>query len=133
MNEKMKLSELIQKYAVEKNQLDMCKNICDKLNTDIKRIMQDEQLDEYTAGNYTAKITVSQRTAINEDKILLRVKELDRFDLIKTKEYVDTDLLEKALYQQEIAPDDISDCFNTKDITTLKIKKAKGDTNGAKN
>jgi hypothetical protein len=49
--------------------------------------------------------------------------------LIKTREYVDYDVLEKLLYNQKITPyglKKIEDCREVKEVVTLRITKSKG-------
>ena len=83
--------------------------------------MAEEKLNNFDAGSHSAKITVQNRQIMNEDKLLETIKKLDRPDLIKTKEYVDMDLLEKALYNNEIDAKELDSCVTTKEIITLKV------------
>ena len=121
MTNKEQLNELIPNYAFNKNEMDSYKKICDRDNAIIKSLMQEEKLDEWNTNTHTAKISVSQRQTINEDKLLDVIKTMDRIDLIKTKEYVDMDLLEKALYNGEIDAGDIDSCMTIKEVVTLKV------------
>ena len=120
---KEELSELIPKYAVNKAILDDYTKICNNEKDSIKNFMAILKVEEYTVNGYTAKISNQLRQTMNEDKLLLKVKELNRPDLVKTKEYVDSDLLEKAIYQGELSAEDLADCMTTKEITTLRISK----------
>jgi hypothetical protein len=45
--------------------------------------------------------------------------------IIKTKEYVDTDALESALYNDKIKGPDLSGCFSQKEIVTFRLKEIK--------
>ena len=121
MTNKEQLNELIPNYAFNKNEMDSYKKLCDRDNTIIKALMKEEGLYNYNQGDYTAKISIQQRQTLNEDKLLDVIKDMDRLDLIKTKEYVDMDLLEKALYNGEIYASDIDSCMNTKEVVTLKV------------
>lgn len=121
MTNKEQLKELIPQYAFNKGELDSYKKLCDKDNALIKALMQEDNLNEFDTDTYTAKISVQQRQSIDEDKLLDIVKDMDRPDLIKTKEYVDMDLLEKAIYNEEINANDLSTCMNTKEVVTLKV------------
>ena len=121
MTNKEQLNELIPNYAFNKNEMDSYKKLCDRDNTIIKALMKEEGLDNYNQGDYTAKISIQQRQTLNEDKLLDVIKDMDRLDLIKTKEYVDMDLLEKALYNGEIDAGDIDSCMTIKEVVTLKV------------
>ena len=125
MTNKEQLNELIPIYALNKNELDSYKKLVDRDNAIIKSLMKEEKLDEWDTEKHTAKISVSQRQTMNEDKLLDVIKTMDRPDLIKTKEYVDMDLLEKALYNGEINPKELDICMTTKEVVTLKVSARK--------
>ena len=133
MNE---LDRLIPEYYEDKEHLDGYKKICDESSARIKQLMQAENLDKYevdyehiTNSKLYATMSISQRKTMNEDALLARVKELGRQDLIRTKEYVDYDLLEKALYAGDIQESDISGCMNVKEVCTLRVSKKGGKNN----
>lgn len=115
------LKSLIPQYAFNKNEADSYKKLCEKDNAIIKTLMIEEKLDNFDTGTHLAKITIQNRQSLNEDKLLELIKEIDRPDLIKTKEYVDTDLLEKAIYNGEIDASDLDSCMTTKEVVTLKV------------
>lgn len=117
----VQLDELIPIYAQNKQELDSYKKLCDKQNSEIKRIMEDNGYDAYSTEHYTAKLSVQHRQTMNEDKLLDVIKSIGRDDLIKTREYVDTDLLERAIYNGEIQAEAFKECVTIKDIPTLKI------------
>ena len=121
MSNKEQLNELIPQYAFNKGELDSYKKLCDKDNATIKALMQEDNLDEYDTKTHTAKISVQHRQTMNEDKLLDVVKDMHRFDLIQTKEYVDMDLLEKAIYNGEIKAEELESCMSTKEVVTLKV------------
>ena len=121
MRNKEQLNELIPQYAFNKGELDSYKKLCDKDNATIKALMQEDNLDEYDTKTHTAKISVQNRQTMNEDKLLDIVKDMNRFDLIQTKEYVDMDLLEKAIYNGEIKAEELESCMSTKEVVTLKV------------
>lgn len=125
MTNKEQLNELLPKYSMNKIELDSYKKICDRDNTLIKELMKEEDIENYDCGTHTAKISVQQRQSMNEDKLLDTIKSLNRLDLIKTKEYVDMDLLEKAMYNNEIQPTEIQSCMITKEVRTLKVMRNK--------
>ena len=115
------LKEIIPQYAFNKNEMDSYKKLCDRDNAIIKSIMSEEKIDTFDTGNYTAKMSIQNRQTMNEDKLMEIIKDMDRFDLIRTKEYVDMDLLEKAIYNEEINPQHLNSCITTKEVVTLKV------------
>lgn len=134
------LDELIPAYAQNKQEMEDYKKICDEQNKAIKECMNEQELSEATVGNWTAKITVQHREKMNEDTLLAVldtsvVKDENGYnvnprdlDIIKSKEYVDMDTLESAIYKGLIPTDvlmKMDSCRETTDICTLKVTKAK--------
>lgn len=125
-----KLDELIPNYAMNKMELDSYKKICDKESAEIKSIMLDSDLSEYISKNYKATCIVSNRETINEDMLLsiLRNSDVKDLDIIKTKEYVDFDALESAIYNNEIPKDvllEMDRAKDSKEVVTLRISRIK--------
>lgn len=61
-----------------------------------------------------------------EDKMIDFVKSTGIEGIVKTKEYIDTDELEKALYNEIFTEEqllELSKCINKKEIKTLRVKK----------
>lgn len=121
MTNKEQLNKLIPNYSMNKTELDSYKKLCDRDNAIIKELMKEEDIQLYDCGTHTAKMSVQTRQSMDENKLLDTIKSLNRPDLIKTKEYVDMDLLEKAIYNEEINASDLNNCMITKEVTTLKV------------
>lgn len=121
MTNKEQLNKLIPKYSMNKTELDSYKKMCDKDNAIIKELMKEENIQLYDCGTHTAKLSTQTRQSMDENRLLQQIKLLGRPDLIKTKEYVDMDLLEKAIYNEEINASELNNCMITKEITTLKV------------
>ena len=124
----MTLQELIPAYAENKAELDSYKKICDKENAEIKEIMLAEDLSEETVDGYVAKITKSNRESFNEEKLLEIAHNEGISEIIKTKEYIDYDILEDAIYNGKISEDillKIATAKEVKEVVTLKVSKVK--------
>lgn len=134
------LNELIPAYAQNKQEMDDYKKICDEQNKAIKNCMNEQDLSEATVGGYTAKITVQHREKMNEDALLTVLdtsvvkneegQNVNPRDLgiIKSREYVDMDALESAIYKGLIPTDvlmSMDSCRETTDVCTLRVTKAK--------
>lgn len=128
----MKLQELdtlIPQYADNKKTLDSYKEICDKENKKIKDIMKDFTVQKYEAGGYKATYTISKRETMNEEKLLEIAHTYEIPEIIKTKEYIDFDALENAIYHGRISNDileKMNEAKEVKEIVTLRVTK-KGD------
>ena len=128
------LEDLVPSYAVNKAELDSYEKICESENAQIKSQMLDKGITAYSAGGYTAKYITSERTSMNEDKLLAIIKKHNIAVAIKTREYVDMDALENYLYhldeEDEITKNilkDIDTCRDVKEVVTLRISIDKGE------
>lgn len=122
------LDELIPMYAQNKAEFDNYKKICEGQNADIKRQLEELGEDEYTAGGYVAKRTVSERESMNEERLLEMLKKHNVPGVIKTKEYVDMDALESYLYNALMSDEmaaDLASCREVKEVVQLRITKEK--------
>lgn len=132
MRESVDLDTLIPQYAMNKLELDSYKEICDKENKQIKEEMDRLSQSNYTAGDYTAKISIQNKITMDENKLLTVMKKYNISSVVKTKEYVDMEALENYLYHIDESEnkelfEDIDKCRNVKEVTQLRIVKKKGE------
>lgn len=124
------LDTLIPQYAENKAILDDYKKICDSENKQLKELMNE---GSYEAGGYKCTKTISSRQSMDEDKLLYVLKQYyecgtNKESIIKTKEYVDIDMLESAIYNGQISNEilmEIDKCRESKEVITLRISKVK--------
>ena len=121
------LDTLIPQYAENKGLLDDYKKICDEENKQIKELMEE---GSYEVGGWKATKSVTTRDSMNEEKLLdvLKKSGFTQTSIIKTKEYVDMDELESAIYNGLIEKDvlmKIDKCRESKEVVTLRISKVK--------
>jgi hypothetical protein len=122
------LDELIPEYANNKSNLDHYEKVCKLQNADIKKQMEELDEVEHTAGGYTVKRIVSERESMNEERLLEMLKKHNVPDVIKTKEYVDMDALEKYLYNTELSDEmaaDLNSCREIKEVVQIRLGKEK--------
>ena len=132
-----RLDKLIPQYAVNKSELDNYKKICDKDNAQIKAIMGELALSWYKTDDYKISRIIQKREKLNEDILLdLFIQDTDlkdiagRYNIIKLKEYIDMDALEKAIYNGGLSDGDLlklNKAKETKEVITLRLSKIKGD------
>lgn len=123
-----KLDELIPQYAMNKSEMDSYKKICDKENAEIKKLMTDLVLPFYEAGEYKATCTISERESMNEEMLLEIAHYHGISEIVKTKEYIDFDALEKAIYDGKISQEillELDKAKEVKKVTTLRVSKIK--------
>ena len=86
------------------------------LKTDLKNYMDENDIEQAQAGNYTATFYTSERTSMNEDKLVEIVQDLiDNAEteeetkrlskLIEYKPQVNSTLLEDMIYNGELEKD----------------------------
>ena len=113
--------------------MDRYKKLCDADNAEIKTIMTDLALQHYTAGDYKVVRSVQERESIDEDLLLTILQnspepEIRLNGIIKTKEYVDFEALEAALYRELLPRSvllEIDKARTIKPVVTLRISKVK--------
>lgn len=118
------LDTLIPDYAEHKAELDKYKKLSDAENKKIKELMVD---NVYIVGGYKATKSIATKESINEEKLLDVLKQYDisyGAGIIKTKEYVDMDALESAIYRGDVDKDilmEIDKCRESKETITLRV------------
>lgn len=131
MSDVLTLKELIPIYAVNKSEMDSYKKICDRQNKEIKELMLASNLESEESGDYVATCTVSERESMNESILLEVLKETGYAEgIVKTKEYVDMDALEHAIYTEKVPVEIVAKldkARETKEVVTLRVgRKKKG-------
>lgn len=126
------LKVLVPQYASNKAELDSYKKICDKENAQIKAIMKDFALQHYETDEYKAVYSVSQRESMNEE-MLLEIAHIHGIpEIVKTKEYIDYDALEKLIYDNKVSSEvlrEMDKARETKEVVSLRVTKLKGKKN----
>lgn len=123
-----KLEKLIPQYAQDKLLLDTYKKTCDAENAEIKQLMLEENKSTFEADGYIATRTVSTRETINEEMLLQIAHYYGISEIVKTKEYIDFEALEDAIYNGKISKDiliEISKAKESKEVVTLRVTKIK--------
>lgn len=126
-----KLDVLVPKYGEEKSVMDRYKKLCDMDNKLIKELMEDLALQHYTSDGYKVTRSVQERESMDEELLLTLLKEFPEtkvHSIIKTKEYVDFDALEAAIYKDALPKDvllALDKARTVKYVTTLKVSKVK--------
>ena len=115
----------ISTYYEVNNQVKSLKKSMDVLNKNIKEQLMQENLDHVEVGGYSAKITTVSSVSFDPDILLALVKEIGREDLIKTREYVDVDDIERLVYTGELNAKDVAPAQILKEQVRLNVGKVK--------
>ena len=122
-NEAIKqLQELIPIYHANKLELDSYKKLTDKDNKKIKELMLGNDINEVIAGDVKATLSISCKYDFIEDKLLDTLKQLGITDVIETKEIVNMDALESAIYNGRLSAAVLDTCREKKETVTLRVK-----------
>ena len=125
------LAEKIDIYKSYKDSENKFKKLGSKLNDEIKSTMNSMGVDEFSSDSYVATVKYSRKETLDEEKaidVLKKTLSEEQLEtVIKTKEYIDDDCLEKLVYNGDF---DISLLERCKvlgnEVATLRIKKKGG-------
>ena len=122
------LEELVLEYVKAKTESDKLKKQVDALNAEIKSLMDEENLDVFVSGTTKISKVVQKRQSLNEDRLIPLAHEFGYNDIVKTKEYIDTDELERRIYNETLENsflDELERCINIKEVVTLRVGKVR--------
>ena len=130
------LDELIESFGNHNADFGSLKKVCDHEKEQIKQSMAVQGLTEKTAGGWKVTCTTTTRETMNEEQLLQVLKKDWEAQYgteipcpyIKTREYVDMDVLETVLYAGEISQSTLLEmdaCRNITEVVTLRCSKAK--------
>lgn len=96
------LSKAIDEYKESKDKENALKKANDRIGKDIKQYMLDNNMTKANGENYTVTMSKTVKQKLNEDLAIEIIKEnlggALLASVIKQKEYIDEDALEKLVY-----------------------------------
>lgn len=122
------IASIIDSYGKNKDEEKCLKKYIDKESKQIKEYFSKNNLECFESEKYTATVSNTTKTSLNDDlaieilKANLKPEELKT--IIKTKEYIDEDALEKLSYSG-FDMSILERAFIEKVTSTLTIKKNK--------
>lgn len=132
---KRELDEIIPRYALNKQELDDYKKLCDEDNKRIKQHLETIKSDSYSVDNIIVEKRISVQESFDEEKLIGIMKEAGLCSLVKTKtiEYVDYDGLESMIYNERLDEETIqkiASCKQSKEKVSLYVKTKKESKDG---
>lgn len=121
----MSLQELVARYGETKAKMDSYKKQVDSDNKSIKTLMEELKQYECAAGGFVAKLSIIESESFNDEKLLGVLKELGLVECVKSKEYVDMDVLENLIYTNKLDPTKLAECKQSSSSSRLTISKEK--------
>lgn len=123
------LEQMIDNYKEDKDKENALKKSNNALNENIKSYMQEHNLNNASSDKYTVSLSVTNKESLNEDLAIEIIKSKLGGPLlatvIKQKEYIDEDALEKLIYNGDFDANDLVKAKITKTIHTLRVTKKK--------
>ena len=123
------LKTLIDSYKESKDKENDLNKSNKKLNETIKTYMQEHDITSANSEKYTATLSCTEKESLNEDLAIEIIKEnLDGAllaSVIKQKEYIDEDALEKLVYNGDFDIKKLAKAKIVKSIYTLRVNNKK--------
>ena len=125
------LSTSIDKYKESKDKENALKKANNELNETIKTYMQEHGMESANSEKYMATLSCTEKESLNEDLAIEIIKEnlggalLN--SVIKQKEYIDEDALEKLVYNGDFDINKLAKAKIVKSVYTLRVNKKKED------
>ena len=126
---KLDIDSLIDEYKASKDKENALKKSNADVSDKIKSYFIDKGIDKHSTDLYTATVTTTNKESLNEELAIEIIKEnLDGAllkSVIKQKEYIDEDALEKLVYNGDFDITKLEKAKIVKPVTTLRVTKKK--------
>ena len=123
------LSKAIDSYKESKDKENALKKANNELNENIKNYMQKHDMTSANSEKYTATLSCTKKESLNEDLAIEIIKEnlggALLSSVIKQKEYIDEDALEKLVYNGDFDINKLAKAKMVKETYTLRVGKKK--------
>lgn len=120
----------LDQYKEYKDSESKLHKVSEDLNKHIKYLMNTMGIDKFSSDKWTASISTTRKESLDEPKAIGILKEnlseTGFQSVVKTKEYIDDDALEKLVYNNEFDITLLESCKVVgKEVTTLRVSKIK--------
>lgn len=123
------LSKIIDEYKESKDKENALKKVNNVLSEKIKGYMYEHDMSSADSGKYTATLTKTDKESLNEDLAIEIIKEnlsgALLSSVIKQKEYIDEDALEKLVYNGDFDINKLAKAKITETSYTLRVTRRK--------
>lgn len=123
------LSKTIDEYKESKDKENALKKANNEMNENIKSYMYEHDMSSADSNKYTATLSCTKKESLNEDLAIEIIKEnlggALLSSVIKQKEYIDEDALEKLVYNGDFDINKLAKAKMVKETYTLRITKRK--------
>ena len=120
------LDNAINEYYECNTKLNSIKHNKEVYNAYIKEILKRSEILKYSTNEgINASLTITNKPIYAEEKLIEFLKPMNIPGLIKTKEFVDMDVLEDCIYHNQINAADLAPYKEDKFTETLRVTKSK--------
>ena len=126
---KLDIDSLIDEYKASKDKENALKKSNADVSDKIKSYFIDNGIDKHSTDLYTATVTTTNKESLNDELAIEIIKEnlggALLKSVIKQKEYIDEDALEKLVYNGDFDITKLEKAKIVKSVTTLRVVKKK--------
>lgn len=126
---KLDIDSLIDGYKMSKDKENALKKSNSEVSDQIKSYFMDNGIDKHSTDFYTATVTTTNKESLNDELAIEIIKENLEGALLKSvikqKEYIDEDALEKLVYNGQFDITKLEKAKIVKPVTTLRVVKKK--------
>ena len=123
------LKNLIDSYGESKNEENTIVKRNKERNAQIKQLFLNNDISSFETDLFIATVSQTEKQSLNNELALSILKEsLDENELtsvVKTKEYIDEDALEKLVFNGQFDISKLEKAVDKKIVSTLRIKTRK--------
>lgn len=123
------LKNLIDSYGESKNEENTIVKRNKERNAQIKQLFLNNDISSFETDLFIATVSQTEKQSLNNELALSILKEsLDENELtsvVKTKEYIDEDALEKLVFNGQFDISKLKRAVDKKIVSNLRIKKRK--------
>lgn len=123
------LKNLIDSYGESKKEENAIVKRNNERNSQIKQLFLDNDISSFETDSFIATVSETEKQSLNNELALsILKKELGENELtsvVKTKEYIDEDALEKLVFNGQFDISKLEKAVDKKIVSTLRIKPRK--------
>lgn len=123
------LKNLVDSYGESKNEENAIVKRNKEINVQIKQLFLDNDISSFETDSFIATVSETEKQSLNNELALCILKEElgenELTSVVKTKEYIDEDALEKLVFNGQFDISKLEKAVDKKIVSTLRIKTRK--------
>lgn len=123
------LKNLIDSYGESKKEENAIVKRNNERNSQIKQLFLDNDISSFETDSFIATVSETEKQSLNNELALCILKEElgenELTSVVKTKEYIDEDALEKLVFNGKFDISKLEKAVDKKIVSTLRIKPRK--------